>query len=841
MELRGTGLRANLPPDLESLAELAMDLRWTWSHAGDELWKSIDRETWERTENPFVVLQSLGEERLRELDCNTAFKAQLRSLVAARADYAARATWAQQTIPAGSLRGVAYFSMEFGLAEALPLYAGGLGVLAGDHLKAASDLGLPLVGIGLLYQEGYFRQSIDDEGRQLVNYPFNDPASLPVAPVFDRGGAWLSIPVEYPGRTVRFRIWKAEVGRVPLYLLDSNDPWNDAIDRGITGKLYEAATEMRLIQEIALGVCGWRLIEVLGLEIDVCHLNEGHAAFAAIERARCFMERHALGFREAVWAVRAGNVFTTHTPVAASFDIFPIELLKKYAGDHALGLGVPVAELAALGQGADDHGTGFFNMAWLAARLCATVNGVSRLHGEVSRGIFAELYPGWPLAQIPVVHVTNGVHMPSWDSAAADKLWTSSCGKDRWLGVVSNLCAAIDRTDDKVLWEMKGAERRELVAYARRRLGRQLARRQRPGAENINVVHILDPNALTLGFARRFTEYKRPALLLRDVQRLKRLLSDSQRPVQLIVAGKAHPADTEGQRFIQEWARFSADPEVRQRVVFLEDYNLPLAQELVKGVDIWINTPRRPWEACGTSGMKVLVNGGLNLSVLDGWWAEAYDPAVGWAIQEVEGPVESRDAAQRDQLFEILEREVVPMFYTRDASGLPLAWLARMRASMARLTPEFSTNRMVRDYVHDVYLPAADLVTRRTQDGGRGAVQLATWERDLHSRWAQVNLGPRIVEKGNGLRKISVSVYLGDIHPDMVDVQLYADAMSPGGAEFCQSMERSSPIPGSSNGYSFELMVKPGRDLEDFTPRIVPRHALARVPNELALIKWAPR
>ncbi len=839
MELRGTGLRANLPTDLEPLADLAMDLRWTWSHAGDELWKSIDRESWERTENPFVVLQGLGEEHLQELDRNVAFKTRLRSLVAARADYTARQTWSQLNIPAGSLRGVAYFSMEFGLAEALPLYAGGLGVLAGDHLKAASDLGLPLVGIGLLYQEGYFRQSVDDEGRQLVSYPFNDPASLPVARVFDRGGAWLSIPVEYPGRTVRFRVWKAQVGRVPLYLLDSNDPWNDAIDRGITGKLYEAAPEMRLMQEIALGVGGWRLVEVLGLPVDVCHLNEGHAAFAAIERARCFMERHALGFWEAVWAVRAGNVFTTHTPVAAGFDVFSIELLKKYAGDYASRLAVPVEELAALGQAAGGHDTDLFNMAWLAARLCASVNGVSRLHGEVSRGIFAGLYPGWPLTQVPVAHVTNGVHVPSWDSASSDELWTCTCGKDRWLGVVTDLRTAIDCTDDKVLWEMKGAERRALVDYARRRLGRQFARRHRPGDPDIDVANILDPNALTLGFARRFTEYKRPDLLLRDAQRLKRLLSDSQRPVQLIVAGKAHPADAEGQRFIQEWVLFSADPEVRQRVVFLEDYDLALAQELVKGIDVWINTPRRPWEACGTSGMKILVNGGLNLSVLDGWWAEAYDPAVGWAIQEVAGSAESRDANQLDQLFGILEREVVPMFYARDASGIPATWVARMRASMSRLTPEFSTNRMVHDYVREVYLPAAVLVARRGLDGGRGAMQLANWEQELRSHWEQIHLAPCLTEGDGTARKVSVSVYLGDIRPDMVDVQLYAEAAGPGDTVFCQSMERSLPIPGASNGYTYELTVAPGRELDDFTPRIVPRHALARVPNELALIKWA--
>src|SRR5512139_3463051 len=569
MYSRGSNLLATVAPDLAPLEEMAMDLRWTWSHAGDELWRAIDREAWERTENPYVILQSLGEERLRELDRNAAFKAQLRALVADHREYQARqGVWAQR-FQAGALRRVAYFSLEFGVAGALPLYAGGLGVLAGDFLKGASDLGVPLIGIGLLYQEGYFRQVMDANGEQQAVYPFNDPDALPISRVFDRRGTWLSVPVEFPGRTVRFRVWKAQVGRVELYLLDSNDPWNGPIDRSINGKLYGGGSELRLMQEIALGIGGWRLIEALELQVDICHLNEGHAAFAALERARCFMERHRVGFWDAVWATRAGNVFTTHTTVAAAFDRFDLQLLAKYGRDYLAGLGVEVEEVAALGQPPGEPGVPF-NMAFLAARLCATINGVSRLHGEMSRRVFGEIYPRWPLAQVPVTHVTNGVHVASWDSVWADALWTQSCGKGRWRGATDSLGDEICRLSDDALWSLRGAQRSDLVGYARRRLARQLAQRGSGDPELVALAErVLDPNILTIGFARRFTSYKRPNLLLRDVPRLTRLLTDRNRPVQLILAGKAHPDDDEGRRLLQEWLELAHRPELRQRLVFL--------------------------------------------------------------------------------------------------------------------------------------------------------------------------------------------------------------------------------------------------------------------------------
>ena len=556
----------DLPPGLEPLAELATDLRWTWSHAGDAVWNTIDPQAWEQTENPFVILQNLTRERLEELDKDPVFKKQLRGLAAARGEYCSRAGWFGETHADTNLKRVAYFCLEFGLGEALPLYAGGLGVLAGDYLKAASDLAVPVVAVGLLYQEGYFRQMLDSTGQQQAVYPYYAPTNLPIRPVQAASGAWLYVTGDLPGRTVRFRIWQALVGRVTLYLLDSNDPLNSPYDRGITSKLYGGGQEMRLVQEIALGICGWRLIETLGLEVDVCHLNEGHAAFVTLERARCFMEKNGFDIWEALWATRAGNVFTTHTPVAAGFDTFDSQLLLKYGQVYAERLGVTPGELGALGRrDFDDHNEPF-NMAYLAARTCGTINGVSRLHGEVSREIFQVLYPRWPRCEVPVTHITNGVHVPSWDSPWADEAWTRVGGKERWRGGLEGLARAVlEDVSDEELWSFCGRERADLVDYLRMRLARQLSQRGEASETVAQAQDILDPNVLTLGFARRFAEYKRPNLLLRDPERFIRLLNHPNHPVQLVVAGKAHPQDETGKRFVQEWYRFIQRPEVRAR------------------------------------------------------------------------------------------------------------------------------------------------------------------------------------------------------------------------------------------------------------------------------------
>ena len=729
-------------PLLEMIADLATDLRWTWSHAGDAVWKALDPQLWEQSENPFVILQNLSRERIEELNRNSQFKQRLEQLTVARNSYCDHCGWFGEVHADTHLKGIAYFSMEFGLGEALPLYAGGLGVLAGDYLKAASDLALPVTAIGLLYREGYLRQVLDASCWQQEIYPYNDSTSLPIHPVIGKDGGWLNVPIELPGRTLRLRVWEVQVGRVTLYLLDSNDPLNSATDRGITSKLYGGGEEMRLVQEIVLGIGGWRLIEALRLEIDICHLNEGHAAFVTLERARCFMEQQQVDFRQALWATRPGNLFTTHTPVAAGFDTFSPDLLAKYGLLFAESLGVAPAELTALGRYDAKNDSEPFNMAYLAARTCGKMNGVSRLHGKVSQRIFQRLYPDWPTQEVPVSYVTNGVHVPSWDSAWADEIWTNACGKDRWLGTEAALAKEIEALDDEALWTFRGQERADLVQHARQRLKRQLSQRGM-ATEAVELAdQVLDPNLLTLGFARRFTAYKRPNLLLQDPERLIQLLTNPERPVQIIVAGKAHSADHEGKLFIQQWAQFAALPWVRNHVVFLEDYDITLAQELVQGVDVWLNTPRRPWEASGTSGMKILANGGLNLSELDGWWAEAYTPEVGWALGDGrEHPEPEWDAIEATQLYQLLETEIAPLFYDRDATGIPRAWVSRMRASMARLAPQFSTNRMTREYVEKMYLTAAADFHRRTARRGEVAKELTSVGRTIKAALARSTLG----------------------------------------------------------------------------------------------------
>ncbi|TQV70199.1 glycosyltransferase family 1 protein [Exilibacterium tricleocarpae] len=833
-----------LPPGLEDLALLATDLRWTWSHGGDALWETLDPQAWKLTENPYVVLQNISRERLQALAEDSEFQLRLRRLISARNAYCEQPGWVGETYPESPVRGIAYFSMEFGLGEALPLYAGGLGVLAGDYLKAASDLGLPLVGVGLLYQEGYFRQTVDTDGWQRETYHYNDPTSIPVRPVSGRDGAWMHVDIRLPCRDVRFRIWQAQVGRVSLYLLDSNDPLNQPGDRGITSKLYGGGQEQRLVQEIALGICGWRLIDALGLEVDTCHLNEGHAAFATIERTRRYMEKTGLDFWEALWATRIGNVFTTHTPVAAGFDRYDTDLLLRYSREYAESLGVEPAALGALGRKDPDDHDEPFNMAYLAMRTCGRSNGVSRLHGEVSRRIFADLYPRWPRAQVPVTHITNGIHVPSWDSPWADAEWTQMAGKERWRSDIAGLdTSVLENVSDAALWVVNGRERADLVDYARTRLARQLA--QHDSGEDFSVVsaQILDPNVLTLGFARRFAAYKRPDLLLHDIERFTRLLTNPERPVQIIVAGKAHPADEAGKRAIQRWLQFVQRPAVRAHAVFLEDYDIALAQQLVQGVDVWINTPRRPWEACGTSGMKVLVNGGLNVSSLDGWWAEAYSPEVGWALgdgSEHDGPDDRRraDAADAERLYELLEQEVVPLFYERDSGGVPRRWIQRMRTSMSSLTPQYSTNRMVREYMENLYMPAAAGLAARTRERGKLARELRRWSRQLERHWHEVHIGDVYTRQTPDGWIFQVPVYLGGVAPDAVDVQLFADAPAPAQQPFCVSMQNRANIEGALNSYLYTLAVETRRPAVDFTSRVVAYHAAAQVPAESALIVW---
>jgi starch phosphorylase len=833
-------LATQLPAALAPIVRLAFNLRWTWNHATDRVWEALNAEVWHQTRNPILVIQNTPRSRFDELARDAGFVERVRHLERSEAEHLSRPSWFQQSSQLEPAPVIAYFSMEYGLADAMPLYSGGLGVLAGDHLKTASDLGVPLVAVGLFYREGYFRQMLDAAGAQIEVYAVNSRESLPVRQVTDDEGMPFRVTIALPGRDLRMRIWRADVGRIPLYLLDSDDPLNSPFDRAITAKLYAGDGEERLLQEIALGIGGWRALQALGHEVDVCHLNEGHAALATIERARAFAEAQLCDFFTALWATRGGNVFTTHTPVAAAFDTFPRELVQKYGVGYARQSGIKPEQLLGLGRANPGDVDEPFNMAYLAARTCARVNGVSELHGRVSRLIFAPLFPRWPEAEVPVTHVTNAVHVPSWDSPWADRLWTEACGKERWLGAPERLREAVAQLSDAQLWDFRGMERRDLVDYARRRLLRQLSQRSGRDDSVAQAHDALDPNVLTLGFARRFTEYKRPTMLLAQPERLARLLCDAARPVQLIIAGKAHPRDELGRSFVREWAEFVRRPEIRSRAVFLEDYDMTLAEHLVQGVDVWINTPRRPWEASGTSGMKVLVNGGLNLSELDGWWAEAYAPEVGWALGDGRQHFEPDwDETETGQLFELLEQQVVPEFYDRDADGIPVAWVARIRASLSRLTPRFSSNRMMADYLDRLYLPAVGSFRRRTADNLRVARELRSWLRELRRHWPDIHWGNLAVESTGDRHVFRVQVYLGDIAPDAVAVELYAEPRDGAGLER-HPMRRDQALSGAAGGFRYVAEVATDRAPKEYTPRVVPMHAEAVIPAEALGIRWYP-
>jgi len=831
-----------LPTEIEgfdSLAELALDMRWSWNHATDQVWRELDPELWEITHNPWVVLQTVSRDQIERVLANPVFRKNVDGLVQATRESATAPAWFQKNHANAPLTCAAYFSMEFMLSEALPIYSGGLGNVAGDQLKAASDLGVPVVGVGLLYQQGYFRQVIDKDGAQQALFPYNDPGQLPITPLRQANGEWLRLEIALPGYSVWLRVWQVQVGRVKLYLLDSNDAANFPAHRGITSELYGGGPELRLKQELLLGIGGWRLLRALGLQPEVCHLNEGHAAFAVLERARSFMEENGQAFEVALAVTRAGNLFTTHTAVAAGFDRFPPALIEQYLSRYVQRLGITIQDLLALGRQNPDNSTEDFNMAFLALRGSGAVNAVSRLHEKVSRHIFLPVFPHWPENEIPVGHVTNGVHMPTWDSAAADDVWTAACGKGRWLGTTEGLDEGIRAVSDAKIWQFRADARKSLVEYARELLSRQLAASGSSPEEVSYTKSLFDPNALTLGFARRFASYKRPNLLLHDRQRLLRLLANSQRPVQLIIAGKAHPADEEGKALIQEWIRFIRQPEVRPHAVFLSDYDMLLTQHLVEGVDVWMNTPRRPWEASGTSGMKVLVNGGINLSELDGWWAEAYTPEVGWALgdgQEHDSDP-AWDAAEAAHLYDLLEREVIPEFYARDQDGIPKAWVARIRESMSRLTSRFSAGRTVREYSEQHYLPAAASYRERAANNGAVGRQMVDWQHAVAQKWGSLRFGDVRVETNADHHAFEVEIFLNDLDMDAVRVELYADGID-GGEPVRQEMKCAGPLPGPSQHCVYQATVPASRPAKDYTARLIPHFPRVAVPLEAANILW---
>ena len=834
---------SNRPDDAaisNALTDLALDLRWSFNHSADQLWERLDPELWELTQNPWVVLQTVSRERLQAATSDPA----VRSLIAdlhRRKEMAEQAKgWFQEAHPRSDLTTVAYFSMEFMLSEALPIYSGGLGNVAGDQLKAASNLCVPVVGIGLLYQQGYFRQEIDAQGWQRALYPFNDPGQLPIRPLRQSNGEWLRLSIDFPAGKLWIRTWQAKVGRANLYLLDTNDPANIPAYRGITSELYGGDAELRLKQEMVLGIGGWNLVRTLGLRSEVCHLNEGHAAFAVLERARSQMIESKQTFDLALTITRAGNLFTTHTPVSAGFDRFSPSLMEKYFARYAESqLSISLHDLLSLGRENASDASEPFNMAYLAVRGSGCVNGVSQLHGRVSRRLFQGLFPRWPEGEVPVTHVTNGVHSPTWDSSQADRIWETVAGKERWREAMESFEADFRSIGDSDLWQLRSDARKDLVAYVRKLHARQLAGRGASSEELAQAAEVLDSDVLTLGFARRFAAYKRPNLLLHDTQRLISLLTNRDRPVQLVLAGKAHPQDGQGQEMIRQWIEFVHHPEVRSRVVFLSDYDALMAEHLVQGVDVWVNTPRRPWEASGTSGMKVLVNGGLNLSELDGWWAEAYSPKVGWAIgdglEHGEDPI--WDAAEAEALYAVLEREIIPEFYTRDDWGIPRAWVARMRESMATLTPRFSASRAVRQYTEQHYLRASSAFRERGANRGALGASLLDWQSELAKHWPRVRFGSATFEQQDGQYVFHAQVFLDGLNPDAVRAELYAEKGNHFGPEQ-HPMIRGESLIGSENGFMYSVRIPATRPAADYTPRLIPFRAEALVPLEAPFILW---
>ena len=819
---------------LDILISIAIDLSYTGDHRAEKLWAKLHPSLWEQTQSPWVILKTVSLESLKDFLADPDTQTELKKTAAKRDE---GSSWFEEKYPQSPLKHVVYFCMEFMLSESLPIYSGGLGNVAGDQLKAANDLGIPVTGVGLLYQQGYFRQVLRQDGTQQALYPYNDPDQLPIVPYRKEDGEWLRLQVDLPGYSLWLRVWEARIGKVRLLLLDSNDAANYPAHRSITSELYGGGKELRLQQEMILGICGWRLLEEVGIEPEVCHLNEGHSAFAILERAKSLTAKRGIGFWEALSITRAGNLFTTHTAVAAGFDLFEPPLIARYLSNYAASLGISFKEFMGLGRLNPSDTNEPFNMAYLSIRGSGAVNAVSRLHGEVSRNLFQSLFPRWPQVEVPIGHVTNGVHMRGWQSAAAESLWMQVCGPKPWSGKNEEAAHNLHDIPDEQLWSLRNQSRRQFIESVRRRRPSNLAA---AGAAADLVEHaktLFNPEVLTIGFARRFATYKRPNLLLYNKERLLNIFKNAERPVQLVIAGKAHPADQQGQAMIREWVEFSRRKEVRDHIVFLSDYEMNLARRMVQGVDVWLNNPRRPWEASGTSGMKVLVNGGLNLSELDGWWAEAYQPEVGWAIGDGQEHADDAalDAMEAEQLYQILENEVIPSFYKRDDQGIPRRWIQMIKQSMAQLTPQFSASRTVIEYTEKYYLPAALALQRRlSHDTNNGS---ATLHKQLREGWSHLSIGEVNIERKGEGHHFTATVQLSPLNPQQVQVELFADGTnSPLPDRILMQLKNEGP--GISGTYTYEAEVNESRNASDYTVRIIPYDEDLDVPLETSLIYW---
>ncbi len=863
MSVRSFTVLPSLPESLKSLKTISQNLFWSWNPEILKLFRRIDPVLWaESGHNPAKMLGIVSQQRLEDLAENKGFLSELRRASDMLDNYLKSPTWYSKDTKEHEDTTIAYFSAEFGIHESLPLYAGGLGILAGDHLKSASDLGLPLIGVGLMYQKGYFRQYLNIDGWQQEVYVSNDFYNMPVELVRDENGKPITITIDYPNSVVTAQIWRIIVGRINLYLLDTNITANSYEDRLITAQLYGGDNKMRIRQEILIGIGGLRALEAMNIEPQVCHMNEGHAAFMAIERIRQASCKKSISFEHALELTRAGNVFTTHTPVTAGNDEFPPKLINEYFRNYIGDLGISDQHFLSFGRIDPNDKNETFKMSVLAIKLSSYRNGVSALHGEVSRGMWSGLWPHLPVNEVPISSVTNGIHMKSWLPDDIHTLYERYVGLNWASGEMfdKSLWSNIDQIPDEEIWRMHQRCKTRLVSFSRNRLKEQMQRRGTYHTELNWADEVLDPDALTIGFARRFATYKRGNLLLRDPERLMRLLSNKDRPIQIIFAGKAHPRDTEGKEIIRRIVHFANQYGVRRHIVFLEDYDINVARFMVQGVDIWLNTPRRPMEASGTSGMKAAINGAMNVSILDGWWCEGYDSEIGWAIGSGESydDAEYQDMVESQALYNILENEIVPLFYTRAADNLPRAWIHRMKNCIRKLTPMFNTDRMVADYTSQSYVPAARRWSALAKDDMLIAKQLSDWKTNIIANWPAVEIKKVVVSddsvcgenlncgknklKVGAVLHVRVLVSLGAISPDDVTVEQFYGTVDSWGNIEKGSLEKmnydnDSDVEGQCWFKGQVICENSGR--QGLTVRMMPHNDNFANPYEMmSLITW---
>ncbi|NPE28329.1 alpha-glucan family phosphorylase [Methanococcoides sp. SA1] len=838
-----------LPKPLKPLKEIANNLRFSWSADMRDLFTRLDMDLWDETDhNPVAILSKLPQNVLDQKAQDDSYIYLLNRVHEDFKRYMEATTWYQESEDFHKKLKVAYFSMEYGITESLAIYSGGLGVLSGDHMKSSSELGIPLVGVGLAYQNGYFKQHLNINGWQEEEYPVNDFYNLPMEVIKDKKGNELRVDVDLPGRKVFIKVWKAQVGRTPLFLLDTNIPENVVEDRPLTAELYGGDTDWRIRQEIVLGMGGIKALKAMGEPITVCHMNEGHSAFSGLERIRCLMHDHGLGFHEALEAVKSSSVFTTHTPVKAGIDKFDPELMIKYFTEYANAVGISIQELLGMGRVNKFDDKEQISMAVLAIRLSLLTNGVSKLHGEVAKRMWHSLWPNILTKEVPIGAVTNGIHTASWISMEMAELFNRYLGP-KWHEEPADhiVWQKVYDIPDGELWRIHESRRARLVGFARKRLENYHREVGQPSHVIQKAKSVLKTDALTIGFARRFATYKRATLIFRDPERLAKILNNPERPVQIIIAGKAHPQDNEGKKYISRILELMKEEPFNQNVVFLENYNMNIARYLVEGCDVWLNNPRRGLEACGTSGMKASANGCINCSTLDGWWDEIYSPEIGWGIgnrQEHED-VDYWDDLEAEELYSILEDQIVPTFYDRGVERMPRKWIQMMKDNMVTVCPIFNSNRMLQDYMEDMYLPAQGMTEKMFASKFKGAKELAAWKNKMRAEWNSMRFLNVETSDTAGLNvsssfEVKTEIYLGKIKPEDVNVQVYFGKLNEkeviDDGELL-SLEMTKKI--DDERYLFSTKIDAWQSGNNgFTLRIIPDHKGLANPFDDGLIYW---